>query len=78
MTYKNMTTQYLNELESANYFGGYNGETQGEIDEFREAWLEAMESLGFTTDTNILDADGYESSEFTSACDKALEIVSNR
>jgi len=73
-----MTTQYLNELESANYFGGYNGETQGEIDEFREAWLEAMESLGFTTDTNILDADGYESSEFTSACDKALEIVSNR
>ena len=78
MTYTTMTKQYLDELESANYFGGYNGETQDEIDEYREAWLEAMESLGFTTDTNILDGDGYESNEFTAACEKALEIVSNR
>jgi hypothetical protein len=73
-----MTTQYLNELESANYFGGYNGETQDEISEYRNAWLAAMASLGFTKETNILDGDGDESSEFTSACNKALEIVSNR
>jgi hypothetical protein len=73
-----MTKQYLSELESANYFGGYDGETQDEISEYRDLWVKAMASLGFTEDADILDGDGYESSEFTAACDKALEIVSNR
>ena len=72
-----MTKQYLNELESANYFGGYNGETQHEISKYRTMWVDSMALLGFTEETNILDGDGYESSEFTAACDKALEIVSN-
>jgi len=75
MKHTEFNGQYINELESANYFGGYNGETQKEIDDFRDEWVWQMELLGYPIGSEILDEDGYESSKFEAACNEALEIA---
>ena len=74
-----LNTQYLNETETSNYFGGLNGETNEQIQDMREAWVDEMEKRGFEWGCTICDEDGEFDSRFESAAqasiDAAAELV---
>jgi len=56
-----LDTQYLNETEMSNYFGGLNGETNEQIQAMRSAWVSEMANRGFEWGCVICDEGEFES-----------------
>ena len=70
-----LNTQYLDETESSNYFGGLNGETNEQIHAAREAWVSEMASRGFELGCVICDEDGEFDSRFESAAQESIDAI---
>ena len=70
-----LNTQYLNETETSNYFGGLNGETNEQIQAMRTAWVSEMATRGFEFGCVICDEDGEFDSQFESAAQESIDAA---
>jgi len=70
-----LDTQYLNETEMSNYFGGLNGETNEQIQAMRSAWVSEMAKRGFEWGCVICDEDGEFDYRFESAAQESVDAA---
>lgn len=70
-----LNTQYLNETESSNYFGGLNGETNDQIQAMRTIWIDEMANRGFEFGYVICDEDGEIDSQFDAAAQESIDTA---
>jgi len=70
-----LDTQYLNDLETSNYFGGLNGETNEQIQATRFAWVSEMAKRGFGWGCVIQDEDGEFAAGFESAAQESIDTA---